>query len=240
MSWLTDMFHPTNPADKAMPYLDALPDELKQYFQKYMNYGDNAYNMMNPVLSQMLTDPGAYMNKLMAGYAPSTQYKLDENAMTKAAANSAAAGGMRGSSQDINNEAKITDRLMGNDMQQWLQNAMRTNDTALQGYGHLFDTGFNANQAYAGDLGNIRGSQAQLAFQGQREANQNKNDFLKALIGAAAVFGGQGLGGQGGGSIFGGPGGIGDMFSSMGGYNYGSPSGNTYFPDFNTSPGGWM
>lgn len=235
MSWLTEMFHPTNPADKAMPYLDQLPDELKQYFQDYMNWGKSAYGTMNPVLSQMTTDPTGYLNKIMGAYEPSRSYQLQKDEMTKSAGNTAAAGGMRGSLGDITNEARITDTLMGNDMQNWLRNVMGLQDTGLQGMGHIFDTGFNANQAYAGDLGNIRGTQAQLAFQGQREANADKGDLFKGLLGALSSIAGGVLGGPLGGAI---GSGIGSMFTPK--YDYGSPSGKTSFPDFNTPPGGWM
>jgi len=236
MSWLSDMFSGAdNPADKAMPYLNNLPDELKPYFQKYMNYGDSAYNAMNPVLSEMTSDPTGYMDKLMASYVPSKSYQLQKDEMSKSAGNTAAAGGMRGSLGDITNEARITDTLMGNDMQSWLKNVMGIQDTGLQGEGHLFDTGFDASMGYANDLGNIRNSQAQLAYQGQAEKDASHNDWLSALIG--------GLGTVAGG-IFGGPigaaagGALGGLFGPSGGSG---PNPGHNFPDFNKPPNsGWM
>jgi hypothetical protein len=115
--------------------------------------------------------------------------------MLKAAGNSAAAGGMRGSSQDIGNEAKITDMLMGQDMQNWLQNVLGIQGTGLKGQQDLYNTGFNATHGLAGDLSNVLGTQAQLAFQGQREENQrqsDRNSGIGSLIGGGigAFFGG--------------------------------------------------
>ena len=215
MSWLSNVFNPPNPANAGMGYLNQIPGQVGPYYQPYIGYGRNAYDLMNPVLSQMTSDPAGYMKKLMAGYAPSTQYQMDEAAMTKAAGNSAAAGGMRGSSQDINNQAQITDRLMGQDMQQWLNNAMGVQDQGLAGEGHLFDTGFEASKGYADTLANVLGSQSQLAFQGQREKNLDNQDLFSGLIKALGGAGGL-LGGGGGAGLGGDLSSLYDLFSGAG------------------------
>lgn len=210
------MFSPgTNPADKGMPYLNQIPGELKQYYDPYIGYGKSAYDTMNPQLSQMTTDPAAYMDKLMASYEPSKAYQLQKDEMTKAAGNTAAAGGMRGSLSDITGEARITDTLMGNDMQRWLDNALGIQRTGLQGEGNIFSTGYQASSSLADNLSNVLGSQAQLAFQGQREQNQDKNDLMKSLLGMGGgaanwLFGGTGQGGQGSSNFMSG---IGDIAS---------------------------
>lgn len=135
---------------------------------------------------------------------------MKRDAMLKAAGNTAAAGGMRGSIQDISHESGILDMLMGDDMQQWLKNVLGIQGAGLQGESHLYDSGYDASKSIAGDLSNVLGTQAGLAFQGQREENKrndDRNSGLGKLIGAGAgyYFGGPmgaSVGSNIGGSLF--------------------------------------
>ena len=200
MGFLSDIFggggsKKNNPANAAMPYLNQIPDMEKGYYNPFINRGNDAYNQFNPVLNNMTTDPAGFLESMMKGYEPSRGFQLQKDQMLKAAGNTAAAGGMRGSLNDIQDEARITDMLMGNDMQQWLKNVMGIQDTGLQGQQHLYDTGFNATQNLTGDLSNVLGTQAQLAFQGQREKNKSNSDMWSGLgklagAGIGAYFGG--------------------------------------------------
>jgi hypothetical protein len=200
MSWLGDFFKGgKNPADAAMPYLNQIPGMAKGYYEPYINKGNEAYNIFNPELSQMTSDPAAFLEKIMKSYEPSRGYQLQRDEALRAAGNSAAAGGMRGSSNDISNEARIADTLQGQDMQQWLQNVLGIQTQGTQGLTHQFDTGYNASNALSGDLSNVLGTQASLAFQGQANQNQSKSDLLSGLVKALAGIGGWGL--QGGGTV---------------------------------------
>jgi hypothetical protein len=184
-----------NPADAASPYLNQIPGMEQQYYSPFITRGDIAYQGLRPVLDPMSVDPAGFLEKLMGKYEPSKNFQLKNEQMLKAAGNTAAAGGMRGSINDINNEAHITDSLLGDDMQQWLQNVLGIQQTGLAGQQHLYDTGFNATQGLTGDLSNVLGTQAQLAFQGQREQNQRSNDMMSGIgklagAGIGAYFGG--------------------------------------------------
>ena len=188
MSWLSDFFSGgKNPANAAMPYLNQIPGMEHQAYDPYISRGNEAYNIFNPEFSEMGKDPAAYLEKIMGKYEPSKAYQLSRDEALRAAGNSAAAGGMRGSINDINNQARITDSLLGQDMQNWLNNVLGIQKEGMGGLTHLFDTGFSATQGLTGDLANVLGTQAGLAFQGQANQNQSRADLLKALLGAGGM-----------------------------------------------------
>jgi len=193
-----------NPADAAMPYYKQIAPMERQNYNPYIQRGNAAYDIFNPIYSSMASDPAAFLQKMMGGYTASKDYQLKRDEMNRAAGNTAAAGGMRGSLSDISNEARIDDYLMGQDMQNWLANVMKLQGAGLEGEQHLYDTGFNATQGLTSDLANIFGTQGQLAFQGQRENNQSRNDWLEGIMKGIGTVGGFEMptGGQGG-SIFG-------------------------------------
>lgn len=199
MSWFSEFFQGKNPAEAAMPYYDQIAGMEKGYYDPYIGYGKEAYKTMRDPLNQMTSDPSQFLESIMGNYSPSRGYQLKLDEMMKAAGNTAAAGGMRGSLSDITKEARLADYLMGEDMQQWLQNVLGIQGRGLEGQQHLFDTGYNASGNLASDLANVLSTQGQLAFQGQNEQNKRKSDLLSSLTGA---FGGvAGLPMSGGGSV---------------------------------------
>jgi hypothetical protein len=200
MSWLSDFFKGgKNPADAAMPYLNQIPGMEKGYYDPYIQQGNQASNTLNPQLQQMGGDPTAFLEKIMKGYEPSKAYQLRRDETQQAAGNSAAAGGMRGSINDITNQARLTDSLLGDDMQQWLNNVLGIQKEGNQGLQHQFDTGYDASKSLSGDLSNVLGTQAGLAFQGQANQNQSHSDLLSGLLKALGGVAGFGL--PGGGTI---------------------------------------
>ena len=191
MSWLSNFLSGVsggdNPADAAMPYLNQIPQMAKQYYEPYIGYGKEAYNVLGPQFKEQATNPTGVLEKILSAYQPSRAYQLSRDEVLRMAGNTAAAGGMRGSLGDIKNESRITDALLGQDMQQWLQNVMGLKTQGLSGLQPIFQTGFNASQGLESDLSNVLGTQSQLAFQGQREGNQRKSDLLSALLGMGSA-----------------------------------------------------
>lgn len=195
---LRDMFDQKNPADAAMPYYDKIPGMEHGIYDPYVNRGNNAYNKFNPILERMSSDPQGFLNELMGGYTKSKDFQLKNDELTRGAGNTAAAGGMRGSIDDIKGQSRITDALMGEDMQSWLKNVLGIQDRGMEGEEHLYDTGFNASKDLAGDLSNVLGTQGTLAFQGQANRNKSKSDIMEALTKAGAGAAGWYFGGPAG------------------------------------------
>ena len=193
-----------SPRSAAMPYFQ----KAEGLYDPYVQQGQQAYGQLNPIYSQMASDPGAYLDSLMKGYAPSESYKQKFGQMSQAAANTAAAGGMRGSLSDIQNQAGLAQSLMGEDMQQWLQNVMGMQGAGLQGLGHFYDTGYDATN----NLSNIYGTEGQLAYRDQADKNAKRAQMIKALTSMLGTGAGLAIAGPMGGA-FGGM--LGGQFGNM-------------------------
>ncbi|HTF30810.1 MAG TPA: hypothetical protein VK625_18275 [Flavitalea sp.] len=190
MSWLSNFVKGgKNPADAAMPYLNQIPGMGQQYYNPFIQQGQSAYQNMQGPLSQMTQDPAKFLEGIMGSYEPSKGFQLKRDEGLRAAGNTAAAGGMRGSLQDIEGESHLADSLMGEDMQQWLNNVMGIQGRGLSGQQDMYNKGFQASGSLADLLGGNMNAQAGLAFQGQNQKNQNNNALFKAL---AQAFGGLG------------------------------------------------
>src|ERR1700733_2066781 len=137
MSWLSDFFKGgKNPADAAMPYLNQIPGMEKQYYDPFINQGREAGNTLAPQFNQISQDPAAFLESIMGKYQPHRPYQLRNEEALRTAGNTAAAGGIRGGLSDIKNESRISDALLGQDMQQWLQNVLGIQGAGQQGLGH--------------------------------------------------------------------------------------------------------
>lgn len=183
----------SNPANAAMPYLDQIPGQLHQAMDPYISRGNDQYAALSQAYGDM-SDPASFLEKAMAGYQPSRGYQMRQNEALTAASNSAAAGGMRGSSQDQIGQARIADSLMGDDIQQWLQNYMNTQQMGLQGKQRIYDQGFGASQGMADNLANVLGSKAQLGMQGQAQQNRSAQNIFSGMLGMGGMLGGGMLG----------------------------------------------
>lgn len=194
-----DFFTGEDPSKKANKYLEQIPGMERDIYNPYINQGQEAYGNISAPLGQMASDPAAFLENLMKMYQPSTQFNLLKDAGLKAGGAAAAAGGTRGGIDDISNQAHIVDSLMGNDMQQWLQNVLGIQGTGLAGEQGIYGQGYNASNALGGDLANVLGSQASLAFQGQAQKNANRNSLFSGLTGGIGAI--AGLPTAGGGSV---------------------------------------
>lgn len=190
-----------NPAEAAAPYLDQIPGIANQYYSPYTQQGQQAYNTLQPQFSNMSTDPAAFLEHIMQNYEPSRGYQLKRDEGLRTASNTAAAGGMRGSMQDIGNESRLDDYLMSDDMQQWLQNVLGIQGAGMQGEQGFYNTGYDATKNLESDLANAMAQKANLEFYGQKDRNQSNNDLFSGIakgigaIAAAPLTGGASLGG---------------------------------------------
>jgi hypothetical protein len=189
---------PPNPSDAAMRYIEKIPGQLHEIYDPYINRGNAQYEGLNKQYTAMGQDPTAFLNKMMEGYEPSKAYQLQKDEALRAAGNTAAAGGTRGTLQDITKATRLTDMLMGQDMQQWLGNVMGIQDRGLSGQQHFYDQGFDLSKTMGSDLANVLGTQGQLAFQGQANRNKSISDIIGALIGAGGMIAGGAMGGPAG------------------------------------------
>lgn len=201
MSWLSNLFGgggSSNPAQSAMPYFDQAASTERQYLDPYIQRGQGSGDILSEQFGQMSQDPAAVLERLMGGYEPSKGYQMMQDRMGQAAANTAAAGGMRGSPLEQTQQQELTQGLLSKDMQQYLQNVLGLQTQGLAGEQGLYGTSFDAARGLSGDLANILGTKGQLEFQGQREGQQRGQDLLSSLMGLGGTILGAGIGGPAG------------------------------------------
>jgi hypothetical protein len=196
--WTTLFGGGGDPAAAAQPYLEQIPGVSHDIYDPYITRGGAAGDVLSEQYGRMAQDPTAFINALMEGYKPSEGYQFQQEQMGRAAANTAAAGGMRGTPQDQLQQQQITQGLLGQDMQQYLSNVLGAQQTGLTGEQGLYGIGFDASKGLGADLTNVLGQQAGLAFQGARERAAQPGLFGK-LTGALGTI--AGLPTRGGGSV---------------------------------------
>lgn len=193
--------------DAANQYLNQIPGVGHQGYDPYINSGLDASGRTKSKYEELMSDPTAFINKLMEGYKPSEGYQFQKDQLTKELSNTAAAGGVAGTPMDQMNQAEGIQGLLGKDMQQFLQNVLGVFNTGLEGEEGIATRGYDASKNLTDLLGGALNQQGGLAFQDQQQKNKNKNDlwsmFGKALgAGAGGLLGGV-PGAKVGSSIFG-------------------------------------
>lgn len=251
--FLGTMMGGSDPSRESAPYLQAIPQEGRNAYNPFIQQGQQAeqqlggeYNALlqnRPDYSQMGNDPLGYLNQLQSQYQPSEGYQYRKGQLQKEAAANAAAGGFRGTQGDTQNQNEFINRLMGEDMQQFLSNVFGIHERGQQGMERQHGAGLaglerRANQGFQGAgnladyLGSNLGQQGAYAYHGQAQRNANRQGLFNAAIGAAAGGAGFGAGSGGGGG-----GGFNPLSSAnfMGGGSdnstrggYGAPGGGQY------------
>lgn len=184
-----------SPMDASNQYLNQIPGVGHQGYDPYVNAGLDASGKTKSQFEDLMSDPTAFINKLMEGYKPSEGYQFQKEQLTKELGNTAAAGGIAGTPLDQMNQGEGIQKLLSGDMQQFLQNVLGVFDTGLKGEEGIAGRGFDASKGLADYLGNSLTQQGGLAFNNQQQQNKSTNDlwsmFGKALgAGTGAFFGG--------------------------------------------------
>lgn len=182
--------HYKDPSKAAMPYINQIPGVAHQAYDPYIQQGQQAGQNLSPLYQSLANDPSAFYNNMMQNYKPSEGFQLKQKEALGAAGNTAAAGGYRGNQADMINATNISNRLMGEDMQQWWNNIMGLQNTGIAGQQGMYNTGYNASANLSGDITNALGQNAQYAAQGAQGRNQNNQAMMDAFL----RFLGQGAG----------------------------------------------
>lgn len=171
----------SDPAEDAKKRVAETYAKGKEIYDPYMQAGQKAYGQMQPELEGMTSDPGGYYEKMMSGYKPSEGYQFKRDELMRALKNSAAAGGMAGSTQDMMNEGGALDKLLSGDMQQYFQDVSGLQGRGLQGEEGLYSGGFNASKALGDLLGQTGSQQADLDYTQGLGRNQMFSDLFSGI-----------------------------------------------------------
>lgn len=175
-----------NPADAAMPYMNQIPDALKKYLEPYINAGTSQIPGLENAYGGLINDPGGVMNKIGQGYHQSPGFQFALQQALQGAGHAAAAGGMAGSPQAMQQNMQTATGLANQDYNNWLGNALGMYRTGLQGSQNLFNTGAQTSMGMGEDLASVLANQAKLAYEGQNAQNQSEGGIFGAITGGAA------------------------------------------------------
>lgn len=208
MSILDKLFGPKkDPMKEAGQYLNQIPGVGHDAYDPYISMGQNAGSNIQSEFERLLSDPTAFINKLMEGYKPSEGYQFQRDELQKLMGNNSAAGGVAGTPYDTNQQGEQIQGLLSKDMQQYLENALGVYGKGLTGEQGLFDTGFNASKGLGDLLGNNLAAEGGLAFQGAQQNNADRTGLIsllaKALGTGIGAFSGGLKGAESGGKLAG-------------------------------------
>lgn len=172
-------------------YLSQIPGMERKELGPFIEPGKTAGPILSEQFGQMAQDPTSIINAIMGQYQPSQGYQFEKGELQRALSNTAAAGGMRGTPFEQEQQGKLVQGLLSQDMQDWLRNVLGVQQAGLAGEQGLFGTGAGVAQGMASDLANVLGQQAQYAFQGNQARQQRGSDLLSGVLGLAGnVLGG--------------------------------------------------
>jgi hypothetical protein len=190
MSWFG-----TNPAEKAQPYFNQIPQVAQQAYNPYIQQGQQAEQGLPNYYQELTHNPMDYYNRILEGYKPSKGYDLQSQQMMRAAEGAAASGGFLGTPADQADRAALIQSLLGNDMQQYIQNIRGIQGEGAQGLQAYGNRGYGATQNLANLETNNLASQGTLAYQGQANKNNQLQQLISALLGGGADILGSPAGG---------------------------------------------
>lgn len=191
MSWISDFFKGgKNPADAAMPYLNQIPGQTNQYMQPWFDAGKGALTGLQDQYGQLTKDPGGKMNQIGQSFQQSPGFKFAMDQAMQGGNHAAAAGGMAGSPQHEQQNMQLATNLGNQEYNNWLQNALGMYGMGIQGQQGLSQQGQQSGQSMADMIAQTLAQQGNLAFQGSRQQNQNKNDLWGNIFkGAGTALG---------------------------------------------------
>lgn len=175
-------------------YLEQMKPMLEQYYNPYIDRGNAAGNTLDSQYSQMLNNPQALQEMLGSGYKQSPGYQYSMDSAMNAGSMAAAAGGRLGTSSHQQEAMKTATGLADQDYWNYYNQNANLFNSGLSGTQSMYNTGYNASNQMAQGLGNLYGSQANLAHSN----NQSQNGMISSLLGAGIGAAGYALGGPGG------------------------------------------
>jgi hypothetical protein len=180
------MWERDDPEKEANKYLGQIPGVEHQYYDPFVQSGQEAGGMLKGQYGSMLNDPTGFINKILAQYKQSPGAQYQTGLVAKGIGNTAAAGGFAGTPEAQRQYAQSASDISSQDMQQFLQNALGVYGTGLSGEQDIYGKGFTASGSLADALASVLGSQGGLAFKAGSDRNADRQALLNAVMKALA------------------------------------------------------
>lgn len=185
----------SNPAKKAMPYLQQIPGMVSPYFNPYIQAGMGQLPQFQQQLSMLTGDPGKFLNSIGQNYQQSPGFDFVKQQGMDAINRTAARGGMTGSPMNQQQNASMVENLANEDYNNWIKNAMGMYGEGFGGMENMLNQGQQAGSSLANLLGSNQMNMANLQYSGQG----NQNNMWGGLLGSGMGILGNILGGMFGG-----------------------------------------
>lgn len=187
---LFDMFsHHKNPANSAINELNKTPEQVRPYYQPYIDAGKGLPDELRNRYKDMLDDPNKLYNQLASGYKQSPGYANTLREALGGVSNATAAGGMLGTPQHQKDAAQVAGDVADKDFETYLKHMFGINERGLKGEEGINDKAYGANTDYANILANLNQQKAQYQYAGQTGKNQqNAANWANIFGGGANAF----------------------------------------------------
>ncbi len=175
---------------QANRHLEQIGQQGREFYNPYIQRGQEAQGQLNPMYEQMSQDPQAFLDNILGSYQQSQGFQRQQQNALQAGNNSAAAGGFAGTMQHRNDQMDLARAMQGEDMDKFLQQILGIQGAGMGALQGQADRGYESGGSLMDLLSGMRGSQAGLAYQGGANRNNRMQYGLAGL--------GQGLGQLGG------------------------------------------
>lgn len=197
MSWVSNLFKQNeDPSKSANQYLDQIPGAMGQYYQPWIQSGDDARGQLTGQYGQMTNDPGALYSRLASGYQQSPGYQSKMNAALSASQNASAAGGMLGTPYDQTRAQQTASGIAGQDFNDYMNQIMGIYGAGQKGMQGQQDYGFRAGTGYADSMGQVLGQQGQNAYNAAAGRNAARGQNWANIMGLVGTGAGMLAGGK--------------------------------------------
>lgn len=162
-----------NPADAGMKYLDQIPGAVGQYYDPWIQQGQQV--MQHPEMA------GQNINQIGSQYQQSPGFKFALQQALQGAGHAAAAGGMAGSPQHEQQNMQLATQIGNQDYYNWLNPAMEM-------YNQTANRGFQGSSNMADQIAQALAAKSQLGYQGQVNKNQQQGSQWGDLLGGIGTL----------------------------------------------------
>lgn len=187
-SGIGSLFGTSNPSNAAMPYLNQAQSQMGQYYNPYIQAGQQSLGQSQQQYGNLVNNPTGMMNQIGSQYhqSPGYQWQLDQG--EQATNNAAAAGGMAGSPEHQQFAATIANGLANQDYYNYMGMGLGQYGMGLEGLNSLNQLGYQGANDYATNVAQMLANQAQLAYSGQINQNQSEGGGIGSILGGLGTI----------------------------------------------------
>lgn len=178
-----------DPAKEANKYLKQIPGVGKQYYNPFIERGARAGNLLEGEYGKLL-NPTSFIDEIMKHYKTSAGAEYNRDKLGKGIGATAAAGGFAGTPEHQQEYGEMADKIMSQDMQEYLQNALGVYNRGLGGEEGFNTQGFDASKDLVDLIGGTLSSQAGAAYKSADQSNEDRQALMNAITKALNNRGG--------------------------------------------------